>query len=183
MNPQTAEESLRFLIHEAKADVHADLIFGLPGETLESAIDGFNYLVSLRPAEIQVGILKNLPGTHLEQRFVEFDLCFSPDPPYEILSTSTLSFETLCQLKRFARCWDMVYNHHRFPMSISLLLKNSSSPFEDIMALSNIIYTEHKRMYALSPKQIAKALYSLHPTEEMQCALETDARETQKRQV
>jgi len=180
MNPTTAQESLHFLIHEAKADVHADLILGLPGETLESAVEGFNRLVSLRPAEIQVGILKNLPGTHLEQRFAEFDLCFSPDPPYEILSTSTLSFETLCLFKRFARCWDMVYNHHRFPNCISLLLKNSASPFNDIMTLSNTIYAEHQRMYALSPKQIAKALYSLYPMDEMKVALETDARITQR---
>ena len=43
--------------------IHADLIAGLPGETLESFAAGFDRLVALGPQEIQVGILKRLRGT------------------------------------------------------------------------------------------------------------------------
>ena len=42
--------------------LHADLIVGLPGETLESFAAGFDRLVALGPQEIQVGILKRLRG-------------------------------------------------------------------------------------------------------------------------
>ena len=171
------EETLRFLIHEAKADVHADLILGLPGETLDGIADGFNRLVALRPAELQVGILKNLPGTHLGRRFAEYDLRFSPEPPYEILSTSTLPFETLCHLARFARCWELLYNRGRFPASMALLLDDvSTTPFEKIMSLADTLHATHGRLHALSPRQLAVALSALFPTKEMAAALETDAR-------
>ena len=176
MDPDVVMESLRFLIHDAKADVHADLIVGLPGETRESISEGFNRLVALRPSEIQVGILKDLPGTAMRRHAQEFRLVFSPEPPYEILETSTLPFDEMCRLARFARCWDMIYNHRRFTRSVSLALENSASPFEDIMRLSDAIYAEHRRMHALSPRQIAKALSTLYPTLDMKTALETDAR-------
>ncbi|MFZ2387069.1 MAG: radical SAM protein, partial [Polaromonas sp.] len=61
-NAKTAD-NLRWLVSESLAHVHADLIFGLPGETLESFSDGFDRLYALAPHEIQFGILKRLRGT------------------------------------------------------------------------------------------------------------------------
>jgi len=53
----------RFLRGETGVHIHADLIVGLPGESVESFAAGFDRLIALRPQEIQVGILKRLRGT------------------------------------------------------------------------------------------------------------------------
>ena len=46
------EANLRWLVHESPAHLHADLIFGLPGETLASFAAGFDRLHALGPHEI-----------------------------------------------------------------------------------------------------------------------------------
>ncbi|MCL1856653.1 MAG: DUF4080 domain-containing protein, partial [Kiritimatiellaeota bacterium] len=168
---ETADETLRFLIHEARADVHADLIVGLPGETEESIHNGFNHLARLSPSELQVGILKRLPGTELARRYREWNLCFSDDPPYEVLQTDTLPFETLCRLKRFAQCWDRLYNRRRFPEAMRLLLTETPSPFHAVSAVAQWLHAKHGRLHALSPKQLAHALLATHPSPEMARAL------------
>ena len=57
------EDNFHFLRRATGVHLHADLIFGLPGESLESLGAGFDRLVGLGPQEIQVGILKRLRGT------------------------------------------------------------------------------------------------------------------------
>ena len=52
-----SETNLRWLLECSQAHVHADLIFGLPGETLASFAEGFDRLYRLRPHEIQLGLL------------------------------------------------------------------------------------------------------------------------------
>ena len=54
------EDNFQFLRQRTGVYIHADLIAGLPGETLESFAAGFDRLIGLGPQEIQVGILKRL---------------------------------------------------------------------------------------------------------------------------
>ena len=56
-------DNFRFLRHHTRVHIHADLIVGLPGETMASFGAGFDQLIALGPQEIQVGILKRLRGT------------------------------------------------------------------------------------------------------------------------
>lgn len=109
-----AEQNLRWLRQETGVHLHTDLIVGLPGETRESFGAGFDRLLALGPQEIQVGMLKRLRGTPIVRHDVEFGMIYSPDPPYEILQTSTLDFLTLQKLRRFARFWDLVGNSGNF---------------------------------------------------------------------
>jgi radical SAM superfamily enzyme len=51
------KENFAFLRENSKVHTHADLIVGLPGETLESFAEGFDRLYAMGPDEIQVGIL------------------------------------------------------------------------------------------------------------------------------
>lgn len=48
--------NMRWLAESGKVHLHADLIFGLPGETLESFMAGFDRL--LQPRRIQLGFLR-----------------------------------------------------------------------------------------------------------------------------
>ena len=68
--------------------IHADLIAGLPGECLESFASGLRPVDRARPHEIQVGILKRLRGTPIVRHDAEWQMVYSPHPPYEILQNS-----------------------------------------------------------------------------------------------
>jgi radical SAM superfamily enzyme YgiQ (UPF0313 family) len=57
-NYERLADNLDFLRCQTNVHIHADLIIGLPGETLESFAAGFDRLIALGPQEIQVGILK-----------------------------------------------------------------------------------------------------------------------------
>lgn len=116
-----AAENLRFLREQTGVHIHADLILGLPGETLESIAAGFDQLVALDPHEIQVGLLKRLRGTPLSRHDAEWQMVYSPRPPYEILQNKLLDFGTLQRLRRFARYWDLFANSGNFIESTPLL--------------------------------------------------------------
>ncbi len=116
-----ALEAVGRLGEETSAMVHADLIVGLPGETAESFARGFDLLYSRAPGEIQVGILKKLPGTPLARHDEPFAMRYSPDPPYEVLSTSTIDLEEMNRLKRFARFWELIANRGRFKDEMELI--------------------------------------------------------------
>ena len=116
-----AEANLRWLRDNTGVHVHADLIVGLPGETLESIADGFDRLVRLGPNEIQVGILKRLRGTPIIRHDAEWQMVYSPHPPYEILSNKLLNFSDIQELRRFAKYWDSIANSGNFVESIKSL--------------------------------------------------------------
>src|SRR3954465_9606706 len=115
------EDNFQFLRGQTGVHIHADLIVGLPGETLESFAAGFDRLVGLRPQEIQVGILKRLRGTPIVRHDAEWQMAYYPHPPYEILQNRLLDFTTMQKMRRFARYWDLVANSGNFVESCALL--------------------------------------------------------------
>jgi radical SAM superfamily enzyme YgiQ (UPF0313 family) len=185
LNREKTTKTLKFLIEEAKADVHADLIIGLPGEGISTIASGFNFLIGLNPAELQVGILKLLPGTAMHRHIEEFELKFSPDPPFEVLSTRDICFNELRRMERFAKCFDVMYNRGRFNLSSRLYIFSENTPFEQIMRVADHLYSKYGRLHALSPKSIAAAMQELimpSRLQELRVALETDARESKHQQ-
>jgi len=115
------EDNLHFLRHQTGVHIHADLIAGLPGETLESFAAGFDRLIALEPQEIQVGILKRLRGTPIVRHDTEWQMLYNPHPPYEILQNRLIDFPTMQKLRRFARYWDLVGNSGNFVSSTPLI--------------------------------------------------------------
>lgn len=133
-------ENLRWLRSNTTAHIHADLIFGLPGESLQSFGEGFDQLFSLGPQEIQVGILKRLRGTPITRHTDEFDMRYMGTPPYRIMSNSDVSFEQVQRIVRFARYWDLIANSGRFPNALPLLLGNA--PFDRFLNTSDWIFAQ-----------------------------------------
>ena len=121
------EENFRFLRNETGIHIHADLIVGLPGETVESFAAGFDRLVKLRPQEIQVGILKRLRGTPIARHDAEWGMVYHAHPPYEILENKLIDFATMQRLRRFARHWDLVGNSGNFIETTPLIWGEHSS--------------------------------------------------------
>ena len=141
-------EHMRWIREETNAHIHADLIIGLPGETVDSFAIGFNKLIEMNPHEIQVGVLKRLRGTPIIRHTNEYDMRYSPTAPYEILSNNIIDFNTVQRLKRFARYWDMIANSGRFKHTKPLLL--GEKPFENFLMLSDWLHAETDQTHKIA---------------------------------
>lgn len=153
------EENFRYLRNETNVHIHADLIVGLPAETLESFAAGFDRLVHLRPQEIQVGILKRLRGTPIARHDEEWQMIYSPHPPYEILCNRTLDFATIQSLRRFARYWDLIANSGNFKATIELICSEKDSPFSQFMHLSEWLYARQPQLYGISLVRLTELVF------------------------
>ncbi|HTS16697.1 MAG TPA: radical SAM protein [Verrucomicrobiae bacterium] len=144
-----AEENLRWLRSETGVHVHADLIVGLPGEDIASFAAGFDRLVALGPQEIQVGLLKRLRGTPIVRHDREWEMVYSPHPPYEILQTKLIDFFRMQRLRRFARYWDLVANSGNF-IETAPLIWRGSSPFHSFQRFSDWLYTQTRQTHNIA---------------------------------
>lgn len=131
-------ENLIWLRQHTHAYIHADLIFGLPSDTLLNFAKSFDQLVQLNPHEIQLGILKRLRGVPLNRHNDEYQLRYNPQSPYNILRTRDIDFATMQRVNRFARYWDMIANSGRFKNTLPLILNDSA--FDGFMQLSDCLY-------------------------------------------
>lgn len=148
-----SEENICWLKNHSQAHLHADLIIGLPGETLESFASGFDRLVALAPHEIQVGTLKRLRGTPILRHTEAFGLVFDPVPPYTILATAEIDFFTMQRLTRFARFWDLIANSGRFAKTLPMIL--ADMPFSRFMALSDWLYETGRTTHGIALDRLA----------------------------
>jgi radical SAM superfamily enzyme YgiQ (UPF0313 family) len=123
-NSERLEDNLQFLREQTGVYIHADLIAGLPGESLESFAAGFDRLIALGPHEIQVGILKRLRGTPIVRHDAEWQMRYNSHPPYEILQNRLMDFATMQRLRRFARYWDLLGNSGNFVETTPLIWSN-----------------------------------------------------------
>ncbi|HNJ06232.1 MAG TPA: DUF4080 domain-containing protein, partial [Leptospiraceae bacterium] len=153
------EDNFRFLREETGVHIHADLIVGLPGETLESFGQGFDRLVRLGPQEIQVGILKRLRGTPIARHDDEYRMIYAPWPPYEILSTRDISFADMQRMRRFARYWDLVANSGHFATTLRLLWGDGASPFVEFLRFSDWVHAKLRRTHQIALHIMAQALF------------------------
>ena len=123
-------ENLRWLVRTSHAHLHADLIFGLPGESLQSFALGFDRLYALRPHEIQLGMLKRLRGTPIARHSAAHGMVFDPAPPYTVRETAAVSASDVQRFTRLARYWDLLANSGRFKRSLVLLLEPRDLPLQ-----------------------------------------------------
>ena len=150
-------ENLRWLREKTHAYIHADLIFGLPSDTLDNFAKSFDQLVSLNPHEIQLGILKRLRGVPLNRHNDEYQLRYNPEAPYNILCTRDIDFETMQRVNRFARYWDMIANSGRFKNTLPLVLNDS--PFDGFMQLSDCLHNAAGSTWKISQQRLFMLIF------------------------
>jgi len=171
--------NLRWLLTESNAHVHADLIFGLPGETLASFAAGFDRLYALQPHEIQLGLLKRLRGAPIARHTAEYGMVYETEPPYTVRQTDAVDAATLLRFVRFARYWDKIANAGRFARTLPLLL-GQPSPFAAFLGLSDWLWQTTGKTRDLAPEPLVDALYTYlcthcgQPTASVQEALLAD---------
>jgi hypothetical protein len=153
------EQNFHFLRRETGVHIHADLIVGLPGETLESFAAGFDRLVALGPQEIQVGILKRLRGTPIVRHDQPWQMVYSSHPPYEILRNNLLDFALIQRLGRFARYWDLVGNSGNFIETTPLLWSGNASPFAAFMQWSDWLHARAGQRHGIALARLAEWLF------------------------
>jgi radical SAM superfamily enzyme YgiQ (UPF0313 family) len=161
-------DNLRFLREQTGVHVHADLIVGLPGESIESFGQGFDRLVAMRPQEIQVGMLKRLRGTPIVRHDQEFGMVYAPHPPYEVLRTRDIDFPTMQRMRRFARYWDLIANSGNFIETTPRIWSaaaagegglDGASPFWSFLRLCDWLRETSGRTHAIALKDLARLLY------------------------
>ncbi len=168
-NNRKSKENLLWLRENTNAHIHADLIFGLPGETLETFAESFNELYQCRPHEIQLGILKRLRGTPIIRHTQAYELRFSPLPPFSLLSNDRVDFATMQRMNRFARYWEMIANSGHFQHSLAEMI--SENPFADFMAMADWLFAQTgqthkinlKRLYELVSHAVEALFPERHP--------------------
>ena len=152
-------ENLLWLREETQAYIHADLIFGLPGDTLENFTKSFDQLVTFKPHEIQLGILKRLRGAPINRHTETYQLRYNTKAPYNILSTRDIDFNTMQAVNRFARYWDMIGNSGRFKNTLPLILGQSA--FDNFFQLSDSLYQREGSTWKISQKRLFSLLYNI----------------------
>ncbi len=153
------EDNFHYLRAETGVHIHADLIVGLPGESLESFGRGFDRLVDLDPQEIQVGILKRLRGTPIVRHDLEWEMVYNPSPPYEILQNKLLSFAELQRMRTFARYWDLVGNSGNFTETTPLLWRGEPSPFSAFLKFSDWLFAETGARHGIALTRLMTLLH------------------------
>ncbi len=152
------EQNFQFLREFTKVHTHADLIVGLPGETLESFASGFDRLALMKPDEIQVGILKRLKGTPIARHEKTFKMIYSDYSPYQILSTSTMDYATLQKMNRFAKFWDLYANSGQFKNFMAWFVEKSfdSSFFWSFFSFTEFLSARFTETHSLSLMSLAE---------------------------
>ncbi len=184
-------ENLRFLREHSKVHTHADLIIGLPGETLESFAVGFDTLVDLDPDEIQVGHLKRLKGTPIVRHDKEFEMVYQNAPPFQILQTRDMDFLTLQKLVRFSKFWDLFANSGQFPKTLSWLKQQlaAQSFFFFFYEFSDKLHQRHPQGHGIALLKLTESLWILlsaifpDKTDDIRNALKFDYTEVVRREI
>lgn len=166
-NPQT-EANLRWLLTASNAHLHTDLIFGLPGETLDSFAQGFDRLLGIGPQEIQLGILKRLKGTPISRHTETHGMVYDSLPPYTVRQTKHLTAETISRFARMAKYWDLVANSGRFKQSLPLILEPvapTHSHFHAFLNFSDEVWRITQKTYGLTPEQLVDLVFDYLTTQ------------------
>ncbi len=152
------EANLAWLVQHSQAHLHTDLIFGLPGETLQSFADGFDRLHALGPHEIQLGLLKRLRGTPISRHTQEHGMVYAALPPYTVQQTAVVDATTVQQITRLARYWDLVANSGRFRQTLAVLLQGPSA-FAAFWDWSVWLWRASGKTHGLTPENLVDALF------------------------
>ena len=152
-------ENFQFILEKTHIHTHADLIVGLPGETLDSFAAGFDQLAQMKPDEIQVGILKRLKGTPITRHEIPFQMVYQKFAPFQILSTSTMDYSTLQRMNRFAKFWDLYANSGEFKNSMTFLQKQEGSFFWNFMKIVDYLSVKYTDTHSISLISLAESLY------------------------
>ena len=98
------------LLNESGAVFGFDLIYGLPGDTLQGFEQSLDFAVGFYPNHLDIFSLAVLPGTELAARADVLGIDRPAIPPYTVRSTPTFSAEEMEEAGRLAAACDIFYS-------------------------------------------------------------------------
>jgi radical SAM superfamily enzyme YgiQ (UPF0313 family) len=164
LDKEKTRDNFQFLVESTGVHIHADLIAGLPGETLESFARGFDSVSQLKPHEIQVGILKRLRGTPIIRHDAEWGMLYQEQAPYTVLQTRTMSFQTLQDIGRFAHFWDLIANSGNFKETLAYLrhraaARQDGSLFWQFWDLARFLSVRHPQGHGIALIRLLESMW------------------------
>ena len=97
------------LLNESGAVFGFDLIYGLPGDTLDGFRNTLNYALSLYPNHLDIFPLAVLPGTRLASRGTALNMIWGTTPPYLLEATDCFSATDMSAASKLASACDIFY--------------------------------------------------------------------------
>ena len=116
-------EAKVLLLHRAGATYGFDLIYGLPGDTLEGFQASLDFALGLAPNHLDIFPLSVLPGTRLHETAPEFGLRHREGSPYTVLASPTFTEADMAAASRLAAACDRMYNQGKAVPWFALLLE------------------------------------------------------------
>jgi radical SAM superfamily enzyme YgiQ (UPF0313 family) len=101
------------LLHEAGVSFGLDLIYGLPGDSLDGYKKSLDYALSLYPDNLDMFKLSILPGTLMYDETESLELHANKNPPYQIISGKNFSEKDLSEAERLSASANLFYNRGR----------------------------------------------------------------------
>lgn len=112
-----------------------DLIYGLPGDTLQGFKNSIDFALSLYPNNLELFCLSVLPGTALHESAPGFGLEWQSRPPYHVVNNPTFGKSDLQKAKRLSFATNIFYTKGRavpyFNGIVELLKQKPSLFFEN----------------------------------------------------
>ncbi|HBM14852.1 MAG TPA: B12-binding domain-containing radical SAM protein [Lentisphaeria bacterium] len=143
-DPEKLKKNLKALCLLPNIKVHTDLIAGLPYHKVDMAINDLYILAELNPDEIQIELLKLLPGSPLRNS-ENFNIKYSPFPPYEVLETQDISFSELSSIRIISRIFDSYYNENQLKMLIRFAIKTDKDFIHSFAALFGLAFSKREK--------------------------------------
>lgn len=103
-------EAKVLLLHEAGVTYGFDLIYGLPGDTLQGFLASLDFAMGLAPNHLDIFRLSVLPGTELYDTAPGFGLVHMPEAPYSVISSPTWPVADLAAAEDVAEGFSIFYN-------------------------------------------------------------------------
>ena len=150
------DANLKRLVSFKTIPIHGDLIAGLPCETKDDFIKGFDRLISVKPDCLQAGFLKILPGSEIAENCDGYVV--SDFPPYEIVSSPSMTEEDLQELKKAEKTLNIYYNSGRFKLSMNYIL-SKVLPYTFFLGLATFYEKNDVNKINLSAKKQSDLLF------------------------
>ncbi len=86
-----------------------DLIYGLPGDTLNGFKNSIDFALSLYPNNLELFCLSVLPGTDLHEKAKDLALSWQSKPPYNVLYTSSMTEADIKKASELSKAVNVFY--------------------------------------------------------------------------
>ncbi|CAH2030054.1 B12-binding domain-containing radical SAM protein [Trichlorobacter ammonificans] len=98
------------LLNDSGATFGFDLIYGLPGDRLDTFREGLDFALSLYPNHLDIFPLAVLPGTRVAQRAGEAGLVSLAEPPYTLQASATFPAADMARARAIGAACDIFYS-------------------------------------------------------------------------